>query len=72
MLSTYECMFPWETLKKQSSSILKGDHQELDDLEVILEEDKANICLLSVQHNGLSHLADSISLSTRLHYHHIK
>ena len=41
MLSTYEHMFPGETLKKQSSPILKRDHPELDDSEFISEEDKA-------------------------------
>ena len=41
MLSTYKCMFPGETLKKQSSPILKGDHPELDALEFISEEEKA-------------------------------
>ena len=41
MLSTYEHIFPGETLKKQSSPILKGDHPELDDLEFISEEEKA-------------------------------
>ena len=40
MLSTYESMFPGETLKKQSSPILKGNHPELDDLEFVSEEDK--------------------------------
>ena len=44
MLSTYECMFPGEPLKKQSSPILKGDNPELDDSEFIYEEDKA-ICM---------------------------
>ena len=41
LLSTYEHMFPGETLKKQSSPILKGPHQELDDLVFISEEYKA-------------------------------
>ena len=41
MQSAYECMFPGETLEKQSSPILKGDHPELHDSEFILEEDKA-------------------------------
>ena len=41
MLSTHECMCPGETLKKQSSPTLKGDHKELDDLEFISEEEKA-------------------------------
>ena len=40
-LSTYECMFPGQTLKKQSSPTLKGDHPGLADLEFISEEDKA-------------------------------
>ena len=39
--STYECIFPGEPLKKQSSPILKGDHPELDDSEFMSEEDKA-------------------------------
>ena len=34
-------MFPGEPHKKQSSPIVKGDHPEVDDLEFILEEDKA-------------------------------
>ena len=34
-------MFPEETLKKQSNSILKGDHPELDDSKFISEEDNA-------------------------------
>ena len=34
-------MFPGETLKKQSSPILKGDHTEFDGLEFVPEEDKA-------------------------------
>ena len=38
MLSTYECMSPGETLKKQSSPILKGEHPELDDSEFVSEE----------------------------------
>ena len=41
MLSTFEHMFPGETLKKQSSPKLDGDHPELDDSEFVLEEDKA-------------------------------
>ena len=41
ILSTYECMFPGETLKKQASPIHKGDHPELDDSEFVSEEDKA-------------------------------
>ena len=41
MLFTYECMFPEETLKKESSPIIKGHHPELDDLEIISEEDKS-------------------------------
>ena len=41
LLSTYEHIFPGELLKKQSSTILKGDHPELDDSEFISEEDKA-------------------------------
>ena len=41
MLSTYEHIFPGETVKKQSSPILRGDHAELDDLEFISEEEKA-------------------------------
>ena len=31
MLCTYECMFPGETLKKQSNPTLKEDHEELDE-----------------------------------------
>ena len=31
MLSTYEHMFPGETLNKQSSFILKGYHPDRDD-----------------------------------------
>ena len=34
-------MFPGETLKKQSSPILKGDPLELNDSESVLEEDMA-------------------------------
>ena len=34
-------MFQWEPLKKQSSLVLKGDHPELGDSELISEEDKA-------------------------------
>ena len=45
MLSTYECMFPGETLKKQSSPMPKGDHPELDDSEFVSEEDEENPCL---------------------------
>ena len=41
MFSTYEQMFPGETLKKQSSPILKGAHPELDDSEFVSEKDKA-------------------------------
>ena len=41
MLSTYECMFPGEPPKKQSIPVLKGDHTELDDSELIPEEDMA-------------------------------
>ena len=41
MFSTYECMFPGESLKKQSSPILKGDHPEFDDSDFVSEEDKA-------------------------------
>ena len=40
MLSTYEHTFPGETVKKQSSPILKEHHPELDDSEFILEENK--------------------------------
>ena len=41
MLSSYEQMFTGETLKNQSSLLLRGDHPELDDSEFISEEDKA-------------------------------
>ena len=41
MLSTYECMFQGETLKKQSNPILKRHHPELDYSEYLLEEEKA-------------------------------
>ena len=41
MLSTFQCMFPGESFKKQSIPILKGDHPKLDDFEFISEEDKA-------------------------------
>ena len=34
-------MFRGETLKKQSSPILRGDHQEFGDSESVLEENKA-------------------------------
>ena len=40
MLSTHENMFPGETLQKQSSPILKGDHLELDNSEFASEEEK--------------------------------
>ena len=41
ILSTYEHMFPGETLKKQSSPIFKEDHAELHDLEFVSEEENA-------------------------------
>ena len=40
ILSSYEHMIPGETLKKQSSPVLKGDHPELDNLELISKEEK--------------------------------
>ena len=40
-LGSYECMFQGETLEKQSSPILKGDHPELDASEFVSKEDKA-------------------------------
>ena len=43
-------MFPGETLKKQSSPILEGDHPELDDSELVSGEDKANyISMISTE-----------------------
>ena len=48
-------MFPGETLKKQSSLILKRDHPELDDSEFISEEKKAKYISTIGKDNGLSH-----------------
>ena len=39
-------MFPGETLNKQSSPTLKGDHKDLDDFKFISEEDKAKYMLM--------------------------
>ena len=41
MFSTYDQIFSGETLKKQSSPILKGSHPELDHSEFVSEEDRA-------------------------------
>ena len=38
MVSTYEKMFPGETLKKQSSPLPSGDHPELDETDFLDEE----------------------------------
>ena len=40
ILGTFKHMFPGETLKKQSSPIIKGDHPELDDSEFVSEEEQ--------------------------------
>ena len=40
MVSISEHMFPGESLKKQSSPILEGDHPKLDDSEFVSEEEK--------------------------------
>ena len=46
MPTTHEHMFPQESLNKQSRTILKGDHPELDDLEFISVENKAKYMLM--------------------------
>ena len=59
MAKTYECMFPEETLMKQSSPILKGDHPELDDLEFISEEDKVKyMSMISTAFNQALYLKE--------------
>ena len=40
MSKMFKQMFPGETLKKQSSPILKGAYPELDESEFVSEEDK--------------------------------
>ena len=49
-------MFPGETLKKQLSPALIGNHPELDDSEFVSEEEKANTCIWLVQHITISTL----------------
>ena len=71
ILSTYECMFPGESLKKQSSSIVKGDHPELDDVEFVSEEDKAKyMSMISTAQwpVTLGRLAIAITMSTLSSY----
>ena len=41
MINTFKCLFPGETLKKQSSPIIKGDQPKLDDSEFVSEGEKA-------------------------------
>ena len=41
ILSAFKCMFPAESLQKQSSQIIKGDHPKLDDSESVSKEEKA-------------------------------
>ena len=72
MLNTYECMFPGETLKKQSSPILKGDQPELDGSEFVSEEDKAKYMSMISTAQWLVTLRRLDMLSSCLHYHHIE
>ena len=72
MLGSFKHMFPGETLKKQSSPIIKGDHPELNDSKFVSEEERQNTCPWLVHPNGLLHLEDSILLLLCLHYHHIE
>ena len=59
-------MFPGETLKIQSSPIIKGDHPKLDDSEFVSEEEKAEYMSMIVTAQWLVTL-----LSLCLHYHYI-
>ena len=59
---------PGEPLKKQSIPILKGDHTELDDSELIPEEDKAKYMnmISTAQLNGRFDI--TIAMSTLSSY----
>ena len=43
ILSAFKCMFPAESLQKQSSQTIKGDHPKLDDSESVSKEEKTNM-----------------------------